>query len=175
LDKEDADALAALGRLTVYFEGRHEEALSMVSRALSMNANSVVCLHHSGWTHLYAGQSETAVAHLQRALRMNPRDPLDYTNWSGLSIAFIQMGRDEEALRAAREALDRNQLFRTAWRAYSSSLALLGQMAKAREAMAELLRLDPQSSLTGYKSQPSFTEAARERYWQGLLLAGLPK
>ena len=51
--------------------------------------------------HIYAGTSETALDHLENALRLNPRDPLDFEAWSGLAFALIELEREGAAIEAA--------------------------------------------------------------------------
>ncbi len=174
VDKHDPDVLALQARSAAYLDGRHQEAISLIQRSLAANPNSVMVRSIAGWIYVYAGQPEAAVAHLQMAMRLNPRDQADYQAWIPLAHAFLQLGRDGEALEAARQAAQRAPNYLASWRALAAILALTGRLDEARSAMATLMRLAPNMSLTRMKSMPTWTETARVRYFEGLRLAGMP-
>ena len=60
-----------------------------------------------------------------------------------MSVAFIGLGRFDEAVVAAKKAVRQNQLYSFAYRCLASALAHLGREAEAREAVASLLELEP--------------------------------
>jgi TolB-like protein len=175
IDAHDPDVLALLARGAAYLDGRHEEAISLIQRTLILNPNSATAWTMAGWIYVYAGQPETAAAHLQRAMRLNPRDPTDFQTLVPLSHAFLQLRRDGEALDAARQATQRAPNYMASWRVLASILALTGRLDEAQAAMATVLRLAPTMSLARMKSMPTWTEAARARYFEGLRLAGMPE
>lgn len=175
IDNHDPDVLTFQARAMAYVDGRHEEAIALIERALTLNPNSAATCTVAGWICVYAGQSERAIAHLQRSMRLNPLDPADFHTWAPLAHAFIQLGRDDEALEAARQATQRGPNYIAAWRALSAILALTGRLEEAHAAMATLLRLAPTMSLTSMTSVPTRTAAARARYFEGLRLAGMPE
>jgi adenylate cyclase len=176
IDKHNPDILALQARGgAAYLEGRHEDAIALIQRALALNPNSAKAWSLGGWVYVYAGQPETAVAHLQRAMRLNPRDPLDFDTWVGLSQAFMQLERDGEALDAARQAAQRGPTYLGSWRVLAASLALTGKLKEAHTAVATLRRLEPNISLKDLRSLRAWTETARARYFEGLRLAGLPE
>src|SRR5262249_20987323 len=50
----------------------------------------------SGYVHAWAGDAETAVEHFDRAIRLSPRDPLDFHLLVGKANALIGLCRDAE-------------------------------------------------------------------------------
>ena len=174
LDKQNADALAAQGCDLAYLGGSHDEALALVRQAIAINPNSAMVWFYSGWTHVYARNSATALDHLEKALRLNPRDPLDFKTWNGIAIALIQLERDEEAVDAAQRAVRSNPHFTSSWRALASSLALAGRVEEARKAMDKSLRLQPGQTATRRIAQRANSSPPTSRYLAGLRLAGLP-
>ena len=60
-----------------------------------------------------------------------------------MSVGFIGLGRFDEAVSAAKKALRQNPFFPFAYRCLASALAHLGREAEAREAVADLLELEP--------------------------------
>jgi adenylate cyclase len=175
LDKHNPDTLALQARGAAYLDGRHEDAIAFIQRALALNPNSATAWSVGGWVYVYAGQPDIAVAHLQRAVQLNPKDPLDFDTWVGFSQAFMQLERDGEAVDAARQAALRGPNYVGSWRALAASLALTGKLEEAQTAMASLLQIEPNASLTRLKSMRAWTEAARARYFEGLRLAGIPE
>ena len=60
-----------------------------------------------------------------------------------MGVAFIGLGRFDEAVAAAKKALRQNQTFAMAYRCLAAALAHLGRDAEARETAARLLELEP--------------------------------
>jgi adenylate cyclase len=175
LDKDDPEALSELATDIAIFEGKHAEALSLVERAVGLNPNSAMCWRHSGWVHAYQGQSETALNHFQRALRLSPRDPRDFAPWTGMALAFIQLGRDQEAISAARNAVQRAPTHLPSWRMLTAALALAGNTEEARAAMTHHQTLAPEFTVSGSRSRMTLTHQASSRLDEGLRKAGMPE
>jgi adenylate cyclase len=175
IDHHHPDVLALQAHVAAYVDGRHEEAIALIERALALNPNSARVLTVAGWVYVHAGQPETAVVHLRRATRLNRRNPLDFKQWAALAQALMQLGCDDEALDAGRQAVQRGPNDVSSWRALAAVLALTGRLEEAQTAMATLLRLAPDMSLTRMRSMPARSGAARARYFEGLRLAGMPQ
>ena len=60
-----------------------------------------------------------------------------------MGVAFIGLGRFDEAVSAAKKAIGQNTVFPFSYRCLASALAHLGREAEAKEAVAGLLELDP--------------------------------
>ncbi len=89
----------------------------------------------------------------------------------------MQAGRDEAAIEYAIRGLELTQGYLSLYRALASASAHLGRMEAAREAVAAILRLSPEDSLSANRARMigyGDTEATR-RYFEGLRLAGLPE
>ena len=52
-----------------------------------------------------AGQPEEAIRSFERAIRLSPFDPWLFLKFTGMGIAFIGLGRFDEAVAAAKKAL----------------------------------------------------------------------
>lgn len=180
LDRQSAEPLASQGRILAYLGGDHGEALALVRQAIAINPNSAMVWLYSGWVHNYARSdadtnAATALDHLRKSLRLNPRDPLDFDAWTGVAFALIQLERDGEAVEAAQRAVQSNPHFLAGWQALASSLAFTGRAEEARKAMDEVLRLHPGASWTQISALPiNRNHSSRNRYLKGLRLAGLP-
>jgi len=136
-------ALSMLGRATASFSGDFDTAREMVDRAVALNPNSFRAWEERGWTYLTAGQPEEAIRSFERRIRLSPFDPLLFATFAGMGVAFIGLGRFDEAVSAAEKAIRQNTVFPFSYRCLASALAHLGREAEAKEAVAGLLELDP--------------------------------
>ena len=136
-------ALSLLGRATASFSGDFDTAREMVDRAVALNPNSFPAWEERGWTYLVAGHPQEAIRSFERRIRLSPFDPLLFAAFAGMSVAFIGLGRFDDAVAAAKKAVRQNPLFPFTYRCLASALAHLGREAEAREAVAGVLELDP--------------------------------
>ncbi|MEQ8365480.1 MAG: winged helix-turn-helix domain-containing protein [Roseicyclus sp.] len=95
---KDSLTLAYLGHTLAYLDNAAEEGLVALRRAKAMNPNSVTVLCSSGWLHAYVGAFDTALADVQRALRLNPLDPNAGFVRSALGPIYLGLGRLDEAV-----------------------------------------------------------------------------
>lgn len=73
-DPDNADALNALGYTLADRTDRHQEALELITRALSLKPHDYYILDSMGWVLYRMGRYEEAIKHLRRALAVN-EDP----------------------------------------------------------------------------------------------------
>ena len=120
-----------------------------------------------------AGLPEEAVRSFERAVRMSPVDPRQYMTLTGIGLAFIELGRFDEAIVVGKKALRQNPSYVLAYNCLASAFAHLGRDAEAREAAERLLEVDPAftiSARTGRRRQ-----AQTKLLIEGLRKAGLPE
>ena len=176
LDPENADALAVLARRTASSRD-YVAAIELANRAVANNPNSSFVRRHCGWAFAFAGMPEEALSHFDRAVRLSPREArlhdLAGPN-NGVALALIQLGRDEEAIAAARTSLHYKMDSVGGWRMLCSALALSGRMDEASVALKRVLELDPTCSLRTLQARFGHSEKARKRFFEGLSRAGLP-
>jgi len=168
IDERDADTLSTAGWATAYFSGDFDTATEMADRAVELNPNSAMAWNNRGWTYQYGGHGEEAVRSFAHTIRLSPLDPMLYTAFTGMGIAFLKLQRFDEAVAAAKKALRKNQTFSTTYRCLAAALAHLGRDAEAREAAARLLELEPNFRISEW--------VARGGQWQAqLFIDGLRK
>ena len=171
IDANDPEALSLLGRQTASLFRDYDTAREMVDRAVAFNPNASIAWGDRGWTYLTAGQPEEAIRSFERVIRLSPFDPWLFSTFTGMSIAFIGLGRFDEAVVAAKKALQKNQAFAPAYRCLTAALAHLGRETEARVAAAALLRLKPEFRISEWHAgrwQP-------QMFIDGLRKAGLPE
>jgi adenylate cyclase len=173
IDESDADTLSTAGWATAYFSGDFDAATEMVDRAVELNPNSAMAWNNRGWTYQYGGHGEEAVRSFERTIRLSPVDPMLYTAFTGMGIAFLKLQRFDEAVAAAKKALRKNQTFSTTYRCLAAALAHLGRDAEAREAVARLLELEPNFRISEWVARGGQWRA--QLFVDGLRKAGLPE
>jgi adenylate cyclase len=166
-------ALSMLGRATASFSGDFDTAREMVDRAVALNPNSFRAWEERGWTYQIAGQPEEAIRSFERRIRLSPFDPLLFATFAGMSVGFIGLGRFDEAVSAAKKALRQNPFFPFTYRCLASALAHLGREAEAREAVADLLELEPNFRISERVGRGDVS--GLRLYIDGLRKAGLPE
>ena len=103
-----------------------------------------------GWTYREVGHPDEAIRSFERAIRLSPFDPLLFVTLTEMAIAFIGLGRFDEAVAAAKKALSQNQTFAPSYRCLTTALAHLGREAEARQAAAPLLELKPDFRISNW-------------------------
>src|SRR5882762_9889021 len=125
IDGNDYDALSALGWATAVFFNDYDTAREMVDGAVALNPNTAMAWELRGWTYQRAGQPEEAIRSFERAIRQSPLDPWLFSRFAGMGIAYIGLGRFDEAVVAAKNALQKNQTLGTAYHCLAAALAHL--------------------------------------------------
>jgi adenylate cyclase len=173
IDGNDSEALSVLGRATAFFSGDFDTARKMVDRAVAYNPNAALAWEQRGWTYQMAGQPEEAIRSFERAIRLSPFDPWLFATFTGMGVTFIGLGRFDEAVAAAKNALQRNQTYAAAYRCLAAALAHLGREAEGRETVARLLELKPNFHISEWMARGARWKT--QMYIDGLRKAGLPE
>jgi adenylate cyclase len=120
-----------------------------------------------------AGQPEEAIRSFERRIRLSPFDPCLFSTFVGMGMAFIGLGRFDEAVSAAKKAVRQNPLYPVTYRCLASALAHLGREAEAREAVAGLLELEPDFRISERVARGGGSRL--QLYIDGLRKAGIPE
>jgi TolB-like protein len=125
LDEESEFAHWILGNLCLWGERDHDEAIAAFHRALEINPNFSLAHGSLGHALTFAGQAEEGIEEISHALRMNPRDPLNYFRYSAMGLGYFVAGRYGEAIEWAKKSVQR----RSDW--YMGQLVLAASYAMA--------------------------------------------
>jgi TolB-like protein len=175
LGRDDPLALGISGVVHAQVLDDLTTAATLLDRAVALAPSLAVAWHMSGWIRINARQRELAIEHLERAIRLDPLDPLLYNMQNGVAAAHFLAGRYEVAAMWAERALHELPQYKPALRLAAASYALAGQIGKARAHVVNLLAIDPAlrcSNLAGLI--PFRAPADAERYADGLRKAGVP-
>jgi len=174
LDDHDPGTLATAALISALLVGDCEAEIEMADRAVALNPNSYNTWNRRGWVYKIAGQPEEAIRSLERAMRMSPVDPLQFTALTGMGFALIELRRFDEAIVAGRKALRQNPSYPGAYRCLASAFAHLGRDAEAREAAAGVLELDPTFTISAWIARSRLSINAKLMI-EGFRKAGLPE
>ncbi|MGY3609127.1 MULTISPECIES: hypothetical protein [unclassified Bradyrhizobium] len=104
---------------------------------------------------------------------MSPVDPLLHTTLAGMGLAFIGLGRFDEAIGAGKKAQRQNPSYPPTYSCLAAAFGHLGRYAEAREAAARLLEVDPAFTISARIARRGQTTS--RLLTEGLRKAGLPE
>ena len=176
LANNDAVALYSGGWALVQVPGYVEEGAAMIDRALTLNPNMTSAWMLKGWARLYLGEPDNAIDSFDRAIRLNPLDPLVARMQTGTAAAHFLAGRYEQASVRAERALRQHPNDQPLLRVAAASHALTGRIAEAGKIVTRIRQLDPELRLSRIAGQAPFRRPEDvSRYVDGLRKAGLPE
>jgi adenylate cyclase len=175
-DDSDPDTLSWAATVSAFMVGDSESEIEMADRAVALNPNSFLAWSNRGHVYTIAGQPEEAIRSFERAVRLSPIDPRLHMTFNGMGLAFIELGRFDEAIVAGKKAQRQNSSFSPAYRCLASAFAHLGRNAEAREATARLLELDPGFTISARIARaPGLGQSGSKVFIEGLRKAGVPE
>ena len=175
LDPADARGLTIAGHVQAYLHRRHDQAIALHDRALSINPNLPMAWVFSGAAHGYAGRHAEAIRRIERYRRLSPMDPHAFLFETGLMTPHILQGDYAEAVRIGEAVTAMQPNLTAAWKPYAIALALMGRDQEAREAARRLLALEPGFTISGFlATTPYVRPEDLATLAAGLERAGLP-
>ncbi len=173
---EDAQVLWMAAFAIWSFDAEERErARDLFRRSLVVNPNSAMALTLSGWIETMCGNGGEGRAMVERARRLNPRDP---RGWLMSGVMALDAVIEEDftgAVRWAEEALAQNRRFAVALRVLAVALVRLDRLDRARHVVRELLAIEPQLTVSGFLRRiPIPLERMARAYSDALSAAGLP-
>jgi DNA-binding winged helix-turn-helix (wHTH) protein/TolB-like protein/Tfp pilus assembly protein PilF len=166
--------------LVLSTQGRIDEAEQAIQRALSLYPNHPRALQRLGFLKLQQGHPEEVTAPVALSLRLDP------TNAEQVSLGHFTLGmaefhlrHDDAAYEHMRQATISSPQNGFAWQWLSAIDALHGRIEQARMNLAEYQKRFPDHTIgslkaSEYSRHPAFWQG-RNRFYEGLKLAGLPE
>jgi TolB-like protein/class 3 adenylate cyclase/Tfp pilus assembly protein PilF len=140
---DDAVALARSAHVLAYIGGEYDRAAAMVEQAVALNPNLAMAWYSRGWVMLMCGDAERAIESFDRMIRLSPLDRLKVSAWNGCSYAHFCLRHYEDGWASAMQAIQVVKDFHTLG-AYIVNAIYAGRTEEAKEAAAQLLKLQPQ-------------------------------
>ncbi len=156
--RNDPLALAFAGTLIAYVGGQQERGVKILQQAYKLNPNSSAVLTQSGFCNHYVGNTDTAISHFERSIRLNPLDPNIGHVRSGLGGALLMAGRIEESIATLKQAHADAPEFGTTLLHLMLVYWKAGRTDEAQVYAARLLEQAPWTTRSGYlKDSPCQT------------------
>lgn len=176
-DPTDPVALTIAAFLAAMLRRDYQAGWDLVDRSLAINPNNALSWCIRGWINAWAGETETAIAELEKAMRLSPLDPQwGSTFKQGMANTLCWAGRAEEALPWVRSTLEERPDWTVASILLVAALWLSGRHADAREAAREHIKKFPRASVRrAVEVTPIRGTSGHERYFDALRQAGIPE
>lgn len=176
LGKDDAVALTRSGHALGHLVGDLDGGIALLDRALMLNPNLASAWFLGGFLRAWRGESEGAIEHFTRAMRLSPLDPEMYRMQAGMALAHLFAGRFDAASSWAEKAFRDLPSFLMAVSIIAASHALAGRMEAAQRAVHHLRQLDPALRISNLRDWlPLHRAEDLATFVDGLRGAGLPE
>jgi TolB-like protein/class 3 adenylate cyclase len=178
LAPDNASAHFALG-VAYILTNRADQGIAECKQALAIDPNLADAHSMMGLAKFYLGRSAETEGHVLDALRLSPRDIFAFRWMAFVGFSKLMLRDDEEAVAWLRRGIEANRNLPLAHFSLAAALALLGRSEEAGAATQAGLALDPNFTVRRFRSgatsnNPTFL-AQRERYIEGMRLAGVPE
>jgi tetratricopeptide (TPR) repeat protein len=172
LGRDDVIALSEAGFALAFVAGELDRGAALIDRAILLNPNLATAWRFSGYTRVFLGEADTAIRHLEQAIRLSPLDPLIFIAHNGIALAHFFSGRYAEAAAAAEMA---GPNYITGVLMLAVSLVLAGRTDESEKALARLRELDPDLRASKFSELwPLRRPEDRARFEEGMRRLGLP-
>jgi adenylate cyclase len=174
LQGSDPTALFLAGGAS-HFMARHRASVGLLERAIELNPN--LAMAHGLLAISYASLDRPAdgLAHIERALRLSPRDPMTYLFFAGRALCKFVSGDFLEAIASAEKGISINPGSPDNYLYMAAALAELDQIERAREQIRRGLRFVPKVNLLVIGRAIEGGNSGWARYHDALRKAGLPE
>jgi len=172
--RDDATALGLAGFVITIVEHDRRAAIEAFEAALALSPSCSIALIFGSIAMGWANEAERALEWGERAVRLSPFDRLIYAAHTGLAVGHFAQDHYEEAVSAARRAIQSNPGFSVAHWVLAASLAGLGRIPEAKIAAAKVLALSPNFTIAGTFAGIGVPTALAARFTESCRAAGLP-
>jgi tetratricopeptide (TPR) repeat protein len=125
------------------------------------------------------GRAQETRAHVEKAMRLSPRDPFLFQWHFFIGLADVYLGQVVRGIESLRKTVEINPNWGHSHFILAGALALAGLLEEAAEVCAVARRLAPYFTIAKFRAEaisdnPVFL-AQREHFYEGLRLAGVPE
>ena len=175
LDPFDARALTIAGHVRAFLHHSLREAASLHDRALQLNPNLAMAWALSAVTCAYLGDLDEAERRNNRYKALSPLDPHAFFFDAFFALIHLLKRDYHAAVTVGRAVTQLNPSFSAAYKPYLAALGLLGRKQEAEGVLQRLLTIEPDFTVERFiAGTPLESASSRERYAEGLRMAGAP-
>lgn len=166
-------ALSVQGHALCHLGADVDQSRRLLLEATQTNPNDAMAwLYSSVWSQMW-GRPEDSLSEAQSALRLSPLDPQRYYFEMMLAVSYAAADRWAEAARLCRASLKRNRYHLPTIRTLMIAEYEDGQIDRAKEALALLLSLQPDLTISRYLAVGGKSRL-RQRGAQAMQALGVP-
>jgi adenylate cyclase len=173
--RDDTTALALGAFVTALVEHDRVTAVEAFEQARALSPSSAITLFLGAVALGWGGEAERAIEWAESALRVSPREPMNWFAYQALAIGCFLLGRDEDAATAGRRAVRSNPSMSVNHALLAAPLVRLGRMAEAKAASAQVLALLPSFSISAFCAAVALPPAVADQFGEAWSKAGLPQ
>jgi TolB-like protein/DNA-binding winged helix-turn-helix (wHTH) protein len=175
LDERDSLCHCVLGRAYTVMRN-YPEAVAALKNTIALNPSFAQGYFALAFAHVWNGREEDAIALIERAVELSPRDPHLRTFYTTRAFAHFSLSELESAAAFARRATRLRDTTHWAEAVLAAALGLMGQRAEAETVVRALLDKKPGFTPASAREDLFFcpNDALIDRYEEGLRRAGVP-
>ena len=173
--QDDSTALTLAGFVIGMDEHDRAGASQAFEKALALSPSSAFTYGIGSAVLGWGGDGKRAIEWAERALRLNPFDSWNFFPCHGLSLGHFSLGHYEEAITAARKAIQFNPAFSMSYMLLAAPLVKLGRVDEAKSAAARVLAAQPSYRFGKHFASVDCAPALAASLSEALDVAGLPK
>jgi tetratricopeptide (TPR) repeat protein len=178
LAPDSADAHVTYGTV-LYAMRTPERALREFNLAISLDGNLAIAHAYVGVMKFLLGRAQETRGHVEKAMRLSPRDPFLFQWHFFIGLADVYLGRVVRGIESLRKTVEINPNWGHSHFMLAGALALAGLLDEATEVCAVARRLAPKFTFAKFRAEAPSENleflAQRERFYEGLRLAGVPE
>lgn len=176
LGRDDVVALTRGGHALAHFVDDLSTGVALLDRALVMNPNHAAAWFLGGYLRVWLGETEGALEHFNRAMRLSPLDPEVYRMRGGIAAAHLFAHRFDDAVAWAERASQNLPSFLLLPVVLAAAHAHAGRVGEARQAAHRLQQLNPGLRISNLRAWlPIHRPQDLATFAVGLRLAGVPE
>jgi tetratricopeptide (TPR) repeat protein len=180
-DGNDPEVLIIVAGIVAQAGGDLSGGISPVEKAIGFNPNSADAFQLAGTLKAFAGDTMSAIAHLEHALRLNPLGQKAGVHF-GFAVAQFVAGEHEAVVEWTGKALRERRRYTAALRYHAASLGLVGRVEEGRQAVQRIHELVPDFTIARARRHIEFamhnvfkTLGVADSFYEGLRRSGVPE
>jgi adenylate cyclase len=181
LDGNDPEVLRQASYIIAMPGGDLTGGIALANKAIDLDPNNVAAPEMAGLLYAYAGDKQSAVAHLERSVRLNPINRT-LAFYFAYALAHFVAGEHEAAAEWMAKALQDVPNYAASLRYRAASLGLLGRLEEGRQVVQRLLALVPDYTIARARRHIEFdmnnafkTPGVADSFYEGLRRSGVPE
>jgi adenylate cyclase len=164
------------GFILVALRHDYHTGLDAARRAVSQNPGSGFINSMAGYALVFGDDLELGLSLLNKAMALGPLDPNFFSHLLGCACAHLFSGRPDLAAELAERSIALNSKWDSSHLFLIASYAQLDRLSDAQAALARLLEITPDATVSRYKELlPIRNPASLEIVLDGLRSVGLPE